>query len=123
VTSVNTTSKKRWAPLLEELFMAKIFISHASNDKEIAQDVKNYGHEPWFDEWNIKIGNSIPKEIQTGISESDYVLVLLSTYSVSSRWVQDEWTTKYWDEINKNEVLVLPALLEKCDIPKLLEKK
>ena len=41
-------------------------------------------------------------------------------FAPSYRW---EWEAKYWDEIQRNQILVIPALLEDCEIPELLKTK
>lgn len=106
---------------------ARVFISHSSKDKQfarwIAVDLKNAGHRIWFDEWDIKVGESIPRKIGHGLDACDYVAVVLSKHAVESRWVENEWHAKYWDEIEKNKVMVLPVLKEGCTIPTLLKTK
>ena len=51
----------------------KIFLSHSSKDKEfvrkLADDLKTYGLSVWFDEWEIKVGDSITNKISQGIDE------------------------------------------------------
>ncbi|MEO2204742.1 TIR domain-containing protein [Paenibacillus pabuli] len=44
-----------------------------------------------------------------------------NTFAV--RWVQEEWYSKYWDEINSGMVKVVPILIEECEIPELLKTK
>ena len=105
----------------------KIFISHSSKDKvfvrKLASDLKNIGHNVWLDEWEIKIGECIISKIEDGIKSSDYVIIVLSENSVKSGWVEREWKSKYWDEIKNNQILVLPAIIEECEIPNLLKTK
>jgi len=107
--------------------MAKIFISYSSKNKDfakrLASDLEKLGHEPWLDEWEIKVGECIPSKIEAGVYEADYVVVVLSTSSVKSGWVEREWKTKYWEEIERKKTLVLPVLIENCEIPPLLKIK
>lgn len=106
---------------------AKIFISHSSKDKKFATwlgtDLKASGHTPWFDEWDICVGESIPEKISNGLSDANFIVVVLSSNSIKSKWVEREWHTKYWSEIEKNQTIVLPLLIEDCDIPELLKTK
>ncbi|WP_370973439.1 toll/interleukin-1 receptor domain-containing protein [Amycolatopsis sp. cg9] len=81
------------------------------------------GHVPWLDEWQIKAGDSIPNKVSRGIDECDYLLVLLSPISVGSGWVEREWSTKYWTEVESGEICVIPVLLEDCAVPALLRTK
>lgn len=105
----------------------KVFISHSSEDKGFANclyaDLVEQGHNPWLDEWDIKGGQSIPNEIQKGLQNADYVVVILSPSSVKSNWVSVEWQTLLWDEINSKQTKVIPLLLESCTIPPLLKVK
>ena len=107
--------------------MAKLFISHSSKDKEfvfqLSKDLCALGHKPWFDDWEIKVGECIPSKIDRAIGEADYVIIVLSPDAVNSGWVEREWQSKYWDEIEKNKTLVLPILISDCQIPNLLKTK
>ncbi|RKY18091.1 MAG: hypothetical protein DRP63_02625 [Planctomycetota bacterium] len=107
--------------------MARIFISHSSKDKEfatrLAQDLKEMGHQPWLDEWEIKVGECIVTKIEEGVSVSDYMVIVLTQDSISSGWVEKEWKSAYWREIERKKVVVLPALLSQCEIPPLLRTK
>jgi len=121
--------------LADRMFKAKfhkgkksnIFMSYSSKDKQfvrwISVDLNNAGHKVWFDEWNILIGESIPSKIQKGLDECDFLIVILSQNSVISNWVEREWQEKYFEEINKGKIFVLPILKEKCNIPTLLKTK
>jgi len=104
-----------------------IFISHSSKDKKFAKwlgaDLKDAGHSPWLDEWSIKVGESIPKKVQSGIKESDFMIVILSKNSENSRWFENEWQTKYFNELESGMVQILPVLYESCLIPELLKVK
>ncbi len=146
VVDVNISKKKK-IELLEEFFYIElllvdrmftarltkskkgkiIFISHSSKDREFATwisvDLANYGHNPWMDEWEIKAGESIPRKIGRGIKECDFVVVILSKHAVKSRWVENEWHAKYWEEIKSGRVKVIPVLYKDCKIPTLLKTK
>lgn len=106
---------------------AKVFISHSSQDKGfvkgLAVDLAAKGHRPWVDEWEILAGESIPERIGTGIEGADFVLVVLSCSSVESKWVEQEWQTKYWAEVNERHIQVIPVLIDDCEIPTLLRPK
>jgi len=49
--------------------------------------------------------------------------VLLSARAVNSRWVDREWKLKYWDEVQRGTVAVLPVRLDDCSVPGLLQEK
>jgi hypothetical protein len=107
--------------------LATVFISYSSKDKDlalrVANDLRELGHRVWLDEWQIKIGQCIPTEIEKGLAAANFIILLLSQHAVTSNWVDREWKTAYWDEVNTNSVIILPALIELCAIPKLLQTK
>ncbi len=117
----NTKLGASW--LMEET-MSKVFISHSSNDKafvrQLASNLKDIGHQPWLDEWEIRVGDCIVSKIEQGIADANFVIIVLSSNAVRSGWVEREWKSKYWDEIQQNKTLVLPVLIENCQIPQLL---
>lgn len=49
--------------------------------------------------------------------------MILSENSIRSKWVEREWHAKYWSEIEKNQTMVLPLLIEDCEVPELLKTK
>ena len=104
-----------------------VFLSHSSVDRQlvrwIAVDLGNRGYRPWLDEWEIAAGESIPKRISDGIEECRAMGVVLSRSAVSSHWVEREWHAKYWDEVEKKNVVVIPLLLSPCKVPPLLRFK
>ena len=89
----------------------------------LAVDLSSSGHSPWLDEFKIMVGQSIPQEISNGLQDCDFVFVLLSQNSVKSHWVEREWQTKYWNEVETGKIKVIPILVEKCEIPELLKTK
>ncbi|WP_270739387.1 toll/interleukin-1 receptor domain-containing protein [Massilioclostridium coli] len=105
----------------------KLFISHSSQDKGYANllyaDLKDAGCIPWLDQWDILGGQSIPTEIEKGIDNSDFLLILLSKNSVTSSWVRAEWESSIWDENQDKQVRVIPILIEECTIPRFLKTK
>lgn len=107
--------------------MANVFISYSSSDKDFASrlagDLEILGHNIWLDEWQIKVGESIPTKIQEGIEKAKYVIVILSPSSIESGWVEKEWQTAYWAEIENKSIVVLPVLYIDCNIPALLRPK
>lgn len=107
--------------------MTTVFISHSSTDKplarRIARDLELAGFGVWLDEWRIRVGEPITQCIQKGLSESHFLVVMLSEKSVSSKWVEREWQAKFSQELQRNQIAVLPVLCQKCDTPPLLRDK
>ena len=70
--------------------MAKIFISHASEDKEaiarpLAQRL-SLRHQVWFDEYELKLGDSLRGKIDEGLRACDYGVVILSKSFFAKKW-------------------------------------
>lgn len=104
-----------------------IFLSHSSKDKpsveKLARDLRDAGASVWFDAWEISIGASLTREIQTGLVNSKYVGIWITKNAVASGWVEKEWTSRIKDEIEKGHVIVLPLMAEKCELPFFLQDK
>ena len=104
-----------------------IFISYSHSDKSFVDDlainlVKNNVHV-WVDTWELNIGDSIINKIQSAIQESTALLVVLSKASINSEWCKKELSSGLMRELDEKKVVVLPVLLEDCDIPLFLRDK
>ncbi len=104
-----------------------IFISYSDVDREkasrLAFDLIHKGYKVWFDKWEILAGHTIVDEVFSGILESEFLVVMLSTASCKSKWVQEELATAKLVEIEKRKVSVIPVILEPCDVPAALINK
>jgi 5'-deoxynucleotidase YfbR-like HD superfamily hydrolase len=104
-----------------------IFISHSSRDRldaeRLATDLRDAGAKVWFDAWDIGIGDSITKSVETGLSNSKFVGIWITKNAIHSGWVEREWTSRLKEEIEKGHVIVLPLLAEKCELPLFLQDK
>jgi hypothetical protein len=101
-----------------------IFIAHSSRDKSfvrrLAIDVSVRGVPVWFDEWEIKVGDSITHKISEGIDSSGWLAVVLSEASVQSEWVKRELGVGLMRELDQKSVFVLPIRLDDAVVPPLL---
>jgi hypothetical protein len=105
-----------------------IFLSHTSEDKTFVYRLKaalnkRGVNDVWVDEAEIMVGDSLIKKIEDAITKARYFGVILSPRSVRSRWVKKELEVAMTMELKGDSVIVLPLLLEKCDIPPFLEGK
>ena len=73
--------------------MARIFLSYARDDAELAKKlaglIAQAGHQVWWDR-EIQGGSHFSSEIDKALQDADAVLVLWTEASVKSAWVQDE---------------------------------
>ncbi len=105
-----------------------IFLSHASADKpfvkELKQALEHGGEiECWLDEFEIGLGDNIAERINQGLEEADYVVFVMSPTSVASKWVREEWTAAYWQQVNEGRARLVPVRYQHCDIPYILKNK
>lgn len=107
--------------------MANIFISHASRDRRfalrLAGDLTVLGHMVWIDAQEITVGASIIQRVEEAVEQADYLVVVLSRHTGASAWCQKEWHAKFWSEVVGQQNLILPVLLEDCEIPLFLRPK
>lgn len=105
----------------------RLFISYSSKDRDFVKrlvgELKSYGVEVWWDHWEMKVGDSINKKLQQGISQAGWLGVVLSPNSVKSRWVEVEINSALTKELESREVFILPILQADCDIPLFLKDK
>jgi len=105
----------------------KIFLSHSSKDKlfvrKISNILKSQGYETWLDEDEILMGKPILDSIWKALEKCDIVLVFLSKNSIQSNWVHHEWEWKFFEQVSKGKIYVLPLLIEECTIPALLRDR
>jgi hypothetical protein len=104
-----------------------VFISYSSEDAATAQTlaahlIKRRTHV-WIDRWEIRVGDSLLDKIQGALSGASAVLILLSRASVASEWCRRELNAGLMRELEEKRVLVIPVLLETCDIPMFLREK
>lgn len=72
-----------------------VFVSHASEDKEsvakpLADALKKAGLSVWYDEFELKVGDSLRRSIDDGLSKSRYGIVILSPAFFAKEWTQKE---------------------------------
>jgi len=100
-----------------------VFISHASEDKEdfvrpLAAELVRLGLRVWYDEWTLKLGDSLRQKIEDGLVTCEYGIVVLSRHFFAKNWTNAELDGLFaremeghkvilpvWHDITKQEVL------------------
>ena len=105
-----------------------LFLSHTGDDKpfvrRLRDDLLARGvPRVWLDEAEIEIGDSLTGKIEEGLAASRYVAVVLSRKSVAAPWVRKELETAMTREVLGGDVVVLPLLYERCELPGFLSGK
>jgi hypothetical protein len=71
-----------------------VFISHASEDKpfvrELANALQQKGLRVWYDELTLKVGDSLREEIDRGLANSRFGIVVLSPNFFGKEWAKLE---------------------------------
>lgn len=88
-----------------------VFISHASEDKEdfvrlFASNLKSKGLRVWYDEFELRIGDSLRRSIDNGLSSSRYGIVVLSVAFFNKEWPQRELDGLFAREVNGEKVIL-----------------
>jgi hypothetical protein len=72
-----------------------VFISHASEDKDtvvrpLAAELRARGLRVWYDEYELKIGDSLRTRIEEGLANSRRGIVIISPAFFEKHWTQEE---------------------------------
>lgn len=108
------------------------FISHASEDKdgfvrELAEALRAKGAKVWYDEFTLRVGDSLRRNIDHGLAASRFGVVILSEHFFSKEWPNRELDgmvalevqgqtriLPIWHKVSKDEVACYsPALADK----------
>ncbi len=108
------------------------FISHASEDKisfvaPLARALTEFGLDIWYDEFSLKVGDSLSRSIDKGLAESNFGVVVLRPSFLAKPWPeyelrglvakeigQDKVILPVWHGVTRDEVLAFsPPLADK----------
>lgn len=109
-----------------------VFISHASEDKDevarpLAEALRNNGLSVWYDEFELRIGDSLRRKIDKGIANSNFGVIVISRDFISKGWTNyeldglvtravngEQTMLPVWHNVTKREVLnYSPSLVDK----------
>jgi hypothetical protein len=109
-----------------------VFISHASEDKDsivrsLASELLAHGLKVWYDEFTLRIGDSLRQKIDKGLAKSRVGIVVLSPSFVAKGWTNyeldgiitrtisgEQILLPIWHNITKQEVIDFsPSLADK----------
>jgi hypothetical protein len=97
-----------------------VFVSYARGDRSVAEEIvqalTRASISVWVDSWELKAGDSIASRVREGLAASDFLVVLLSPESASSRWVRDEVDLALSTELRQRSITVVPAILRDCEV-------
>lgn len=92
------------------------FISYSHQDEDLAHrlhaDLQDQGVRCWFAPEDMKIGDRIRSRINEAIHIHEKLLLLLSRYSLTSNWVEDEVEAALEKEENQHREVLFPIRLD-----------
>jgi hypothetical protein len=104
----------------------KVFITYRRGGQDRQQFVEALAHRlgresfvPWYDEWEIRAGDSIPRELAAGLDKVYGILVVLTSDYPGERWARAELESAITQRAEQG-IRVIPVLYEACDRPELL---
>jgi hypothetical protein len=88
-----------------------LFISYSRGDRviarRIAHDLTARGVSVFLDEDSIALGESWADQIYDALTSVDAILILISESSLTSRWVENEWSAA----LRSDSVRLIPVLI------------
>ncbi len=109
-----------------------VFISHASEDKDevvrpLAEALRSEGLRVWYDEFELRIGDSLRRKIDKGLASSRFGLVVLSPSFIAKGWTNyeldgivarsvsgEQVLLPIWHKLTKKEVMAYsPSLADR----------
>jgi hypothetical protein len=107
-----------------------LFISHASEDKEafvkgLADTLRaNPKFDVWYDDYTLRLGDSLLESITKGLHSCDYGIVVVSPAFIPKRWTSNELNGLFaletkerkiilpiWHNVTEEQVLTFNAIL------------
>lgn len=97
--------------------MIKVFISHSHQDEKFVNQLllrlNKDGIMTLANEREVTKGD----RITNAINSTDYFIVVLSKRSINSKWVSFELSATIINEISIQDNIILPVLIDDCEIP------
>jgi len=104
----------------------KVFLSYTTADqalaKRIAEALMAQGIETWWDQWEIRSGDSLRQKIDQGLGDCTHFVVLLTGTSIKKPWVNAELDTAFVLKLNDQcRLIPLRHGIEHSALPPLLQ--
>jgi hypothetical protein len=107
---VSTKANHMREPLVDQY---DVFISHATEDKDdvarpLAEELRKLGLRVWYDELELRIGDSLRRKIDEGLVRSRFGIVVLSPAFFAKNWPQYELNGLVAKEMQDRKTVILP---------------
>lgn len=104
-----------------------IFISYSHQDREfvdkLAKQLVAARHNVWMDRWELSLGDSLTQKIESALTGAGAILVIVSKNSIASDWFKRELSAGLVRELEEKKTLVMPCVIDDCDVPLFLRDK
>ena len=105
---------------MPEHFTYDVFLSHSAKDKSVvravAERLRADGLRVWFDQWELRPGDSIPAKIEEGLERSRVLVLCMSAQAFGSDWARlESGTFRFRDPLNK-DLRFIPLRLDDAPI-------
>lgn len=105
--------KEDTAPFIHEDYEKEydVFISHASEDKDsvarpLAEALRSNGISVWYDEFELRIGDSLRRKIDKGIANSNFGVIVISRDFIHKGWTNYELDGLITRAVNGEQVML-----------------
>lgn len=104
-----------------------IFISYSHKDKEFADklaiNLVRRRHHVWMDRWELNVGDSLLDKVQSALTKSSAILLIVSKNSLDSEWFKKELNASLIRELEERKTLILPCKIDGSVLPIFLREK
>lgn len=104
----------------------KTFISYSSKNidfiNKLVPLLKKDKIDMWFDQWEIKVGDSIITKIENALNEVNGLIIIISKESIKSKWVRKELSIALMQDLSKKDIKIFPVLIDYCEMPNTLSE-
>jgi hypothetical protein len=97
--------------------MIKVFISHSHQDEKFVNQLLLRLNKDGIMTLANERESNIGDRITSAINSTDYFIIVLSKRSVNSKWVSFELSATIINEISIQDNIILPVLIDDCEIP------
>lgn len=105
----------------------EVFLCHSSKDKQyvrkLALHLEAMGVVPWFDAWELSVGDSLFEKIGQGINSARFFCIILSAESAESNWCKNELSEALANSIESGANDILVVRKGKIPIPPFLKHR
>ena len=104
--------------------LPSVFIGYAHQDRDLARDIwhglERRGCRVWIDQGELGPGDSLLERIRDALATVDFMVILISEWSVRSSWCQHELEIAMDRKQGDSRITVLPIRVGTVDLPRTL---